>query len=668
MFCGDARAGVPLRVLRGQTLAAQEPSTQANSTQAPRTDSGPTTGGADPAVDVRAQGMSAEPAAPAAPSAPEGDSGGEPALPPAAVDGPESQGTSDDSDAALRRRILIGSQRDPAAYRARRQRDWEPVADTEDAAGPQAEGTEGKPSGQPGGAGREEGRRRNRRGKRHGPPHGMRDKPAQPASRGASVPACSGTSEDAYATEATDRQSVPPPPPQPPASTHPGRKHEEEAAIAADLMSAIQAVVPPAAPAESLAPPSRRDRLSPDLEEELDRAMGGIALDDLMAATGTSGSESVLEPESHHAGKVVAVRRDDVFLELGGREQGCIPLRQFATPPTPGTIFDVVVQRFNAEEGLYDLRLPDSAVELGNWDDVHEGMLVEASVTGHNTGGLECDVNHIRGFIPASQIALYRVEDLAQFVGQRMSCLITEANPERRNLVLSRRAVLEQEKEEARQKMFDALAPGQVHQGVVRKILDFGAFVDIGGIDGLLHVSQLSWGRINHPSEVLAEGQSIQVRIERIDRETGKIGFSYRELLENPWTTAATKFAPNSIVRGKVTKLMEFGAFVELERGVEGLVHISELSPKRVWRTSDVVHEGDEIEVMVLSVNTEAQRISLSMKALAKPDPEEEKKKIKEQEAGQAPPAGPKKKHRSEETLGGGIGRTKGGDRFGLKW
>ena len=272
--------------------------------------------------------------------------------------------------------------------------------------------------------------------------------------------------------------------------------------------------------------------------------------------------------------------------------------------------------------------LPGAAVELGNWDEVQEGMLVDAAVTGHNAGGLECEVNHIRGFIPVSQISLYRVEDLARFVGQRFTCLIAEANRERKNLVLSRRAVLEREKEEKKQQFFSALAPGQIHEGTVRKLLDFGAFVELGnGIDGLLHVSQLSWGRVKHPSEVVQEGQTIRVRIEKIDLQTGRIGLSYRDMLENPWSAAAAKYLPRTPVRGKVTRLMDFGAFVELEPGIEGLVHISELSHKRVWRAADVVKEGDEIEVLVLNVDPQAQRMSLSIKALHQPEPTKKEKK-----------------------------------------
>ena len=245
-----------------------------------------------------------------------------------------------------------------------------------------------------------------------------------------------------------------------------------------------------------------------------------------------------LEPESRHRGRVVALRRDEVFVEFGGREQGCLPVRSFEAPPKPGDNIEVVVQRFNAEEGLYDLTLPGASVELGNWDEVHEGMLVDVQVTGHNTGGLECEVSHIRGFIPVSQISLYRVEDLAQFVGQRFTCLITDANPSRKNLVLSRRAVLEHENEEKKQAFFESLAPGQIHDGTVRKLMDFGAFVELGdGVDGLLRVSQLSWGRVKHPSEVFQEGQEIRVPARRSIAKRPDRPLLSRDMIENPWTT-----------------------------------------------------------------------------------------------------------------------------------
>jgi small subunit ribosomal protein S1 len=398
-----------------------------------------------------------------------------------------------------------------------------------------------------------------------------------------------------------------------------------------------------------------------DMEAELDRALSDASIDELLG--GSQGGEELFESDSLQSGRVVAVRRDDVFIEFSGRQQGIASLRQFDIPPRPGAVVQVVVQRQNPEDGLYELSLPNKAVQVDDWSDLVEGALVEVRVTGHNTGGLECEVNHIRGFIPISQISLYRVEDLAPYVDQRLTCVITEADPERRNLVVSRRAVLEREREQLREQMLNSLQPGQIHDGVVRKLMDFGAFVDIGGVDGLLHVSQLAWGRVKHPGDVLKEGQAIKVRIEKVDPTTGKISLAYRDLLESPWTTAAQKYPPRSVARGTVTKLMDFGAFVELEPGVEGLVHISELSPKRVWRPADVVKEGDQVEVFVLSMDTEAQRISLSMKALASP-PEPAKK---DELADEARAKASKKHGKPSGPLLGGLTRSTG-DRFGLKW
>jgi len=413
-------------------------------------------------------------------------------------------------------------------------------------------------------------------------------------------------------------------------------------------------------------PPNIRDCLPPELEEELEASLGDVALDELMIGDDAVTAGTMLEPESKYTGRVVALRRDDVFVELGSREQGIVPLRQFAEPPEVGAELTVAVVRFDRDEGLYELRLPGAAASVGDWSDLEEGTLVEVRITGHNTGGLECEVNHIRGFIPVSQISLYRVEDLAQFVGEKMACLVTEANPDRRNLVLSHRAVLEREREEARRALLETLAPGQVHEGVVRKLMDFGAFVDLGGVDGLLHVSELGWGRVGHPSQVLEEGQRIKVKVLKVNPETRRISLGYRDMLENPWEDVPRKFPVNTVVQGKVVKLMEFGAFVELEPGVEGLVHISELDHKRVWRTSDVVSEGQEVEVLVKSIDKENQRISLSIKDAKSPaEPEKKNEPNEKQMADAMPKSGPR---RASKPLQGGLGRSKGGDRFGLHW
>jgi len=521
---------------------------------------------------------------------------------------PSTESSAEQTSPPKKPRVLIGSQRDPAAFRRRGPRDWTPVESPE----PQSTPEETAPA-----------------------PSGPTSGPDEPA------------------------------PDLPPSAPSRAVAQEETPGAFPEEAQSGQIGAPPPAEKRSFPPPSLRGQLSPDLEEEFNEAMEDVAMDELLAGSETLTRQDLLEPESRHTGRVISIHREDVFVELGGREQGTTPLKQFAEPPEPGSQVEVIVVRFQPEDGLYELMIPHAAASVGDWSDLREGMIVEARVTGHNAGGLECEVNHIRGFIPVSQISLYRVEDLAQFVDEKFNCLVTEANPERRNLVLSRRAVLEREQEQARQELLASLEPGQVHEGVVRKLMDFGAFVDLGsGVDGLLHISQLSWARVNHPSDVLSEGQSIKVKIEKFDPATGKISLGYRDMLANPWDDVERNYPVNTVVKGTVTKLMEFGAFVQLEPGVEGLVHISELSHKRVPRASDVVSEGDEVEVMIKSVDLKAQRIGLSMKDVL-PAPEEETPST--EEAPEPAPAA-KPSNRPAQPLKGGLGGATGGERFGLKW
>ena len=548
-----------------------------------------------------------------------------------------------DAEGAARRRILIGSQKNPEAYRPKR-RDWQPAAVPDEA--PPAEAAAASPT--PEAAAQPE-------ETPEAPPA-----PAEAVVPPSEIPPPAPPVKQTYAPLIDAAAPVEPPLPAEAA----GDDLDDDPAIAA-LASEFAESVPPTA--AEIPPASFRGRLTPDLEQELEDALEGMSLDDLLSQSDAISKQDALEADSQHTGRVLTVRGDDVFVELGGREQGVVSIRQFVEPPAPGDKVGVRVVRFNREEGLYELAPTRAAAKVADWGDLAEGMIVDAQVTGHNTGGLECEVNHIRGFIPISQIALYRVENAAEFVGQKLTCLVTEASPERRNLVLSRRALLEREKEENRERLLASLAPGQVFTGVVRKLMDFGAFVDIGGIDGLLHISQLSWARVKHPSEVLQEGQSIQVRVNKVDPETGKISFGYRDMLENPWTNAATNYPSNAIVRGVVTKLMEFGAFVQLEPGVEGLVHISELSPKRIWRPSDVVQEGQDVEVMVLSVDVPNQRMSLSLKAVAiLNEPKKDEKKTDEPAEAAPPPTVVRKQPTGP--LKGGVGRASGGEQFGLKW
>ncbi len=322
---------------------------------------------------------------------------------------------------------------------------------------------------------------------------------------------------------------------------------------------------------------------------------------------------------------------------------------------------EVVPIRFLADDSLYELNVPGASIQVQDWSDLTEGVVVDARITGHNKGGLECEVHRIRGFMPISQISLYRVENLEPYVGQTLPCVVTEADPDRRNLVLSHRAVLERQQQESREKLLRELEVGQVREGTVRRLQKFGAFVDIGGIDGLVHISQLSWDRITDPHEVLQEGQRIKVRVDKVDPASGKISLSYRDLLEQPWEGADAKFPVGAVLEGTVTKIMDFGAFVRVAAGVEGLVHISELAHQRVHRVNAVVSEGQTVQVKVLSVDPAAQKLGLSIKAVQRAAPEPEG----EEEADETlPPPAPQ----PQKPLKGGLNRGSGGDQFGLNW
>jgi predicted RNA-binding protein with RPS1 domain len=410
--------------------------------------------------------------------------------------------------------------------------------------------------------------------------------------------------------------------------------------------------------------PNRR-QVSEELEAEVAAALGGLSLAEIVSAPAKASTER-LENESRHRAQVAELHGDDVFFTLGGKDQGVASVRSFTTPPQIGDMVDVVVTGFNPEDNLYDLAIPGAAIVAGKWSDVAEGSLVEARVTAANTGGLECEVAGTRGFIPASQVAMYRVENFGDYVGQKLVCVVTESNERRGNLVLSRRAVLEREKEESKRALMAELAPGQMREGIVRKIQDFGAFVDMGGIDGLIHISQLSWERVKHPSEVVTEGQKVRVRIEKIDPDTGKIGLSLKNPEEHPWAGIEQKFPLGSTVRGPVSRIAQFGAFVKLAPGVEGLIHISELAHHKVYRVENVVKEGEEVECKVLSVDAEAQRIGLSLKATIAKVVKEDAKAKDEPEVDQPPRelAVPKR----GGPLRGGTGKPSGGEQFGLKW
>jgi small subunit ribosomal protein S1 len=397
------------------------------------------------------------------------------------------------------------------------------------------------------------------------------------------------------------------------------------------------------------------DAFDAEMERELEEAMGGMSSKDLLEEpAGQRRGKPAAPPGGKpgaHKGRVMSVRGKDVFIDMpGGRTQGLLPIQQFPEgPPAIGTEVEVYIEGYD-RDGVLILTREGAAVEA-DWSSVAPNMIVEARVTGTNKGGLSVDVNGIRGFMPISQIELFRVENLEGYVNQRLRCLVAEVDREERNLVVSRRALLDRERQDNRDKLWGQLAEGQVREGVVRSVRDFGAFVDLGGVDGLLHVSEMSWQRVQDPTTLLAPGQTVKVVILKIDPEHKKLSLGMKQLLSNPWEEAVANYPIGDVVRGKVSKVMEFGAFVELEPGIEGLIHVSELSTQRVRKPGDVVKVGQEIQVKVLNVDPAQRRISLSLKAAQVKDAAEAAEEEAEEEA-PARPARPR-----TTPLRGGVGQ-----------
>ncbi|MEL7496141.1 MAG: S1 RNA-binding domain-containing protein [Planctomycetota bacterium] len=402
--------------------------------------------------------------------------------------------------------------------------------------------------------------------------------------------------------------------------------------------------------------------LSSDVEAEIEAALGSISMDDVVSKV--ESTEDVIEPGTKRKGQVARIHGDNVFVKLDGLAEGVAALHQFKEPPAEGAEVELIVRGLNREDGLYEMAVPGAAIGATGWDELNEGDVVEAKVTATNTGGLEATVASIKGFIPASQIDRFRVNDLNAFLGQKLTCVVVESNPDKRRLVLSRRAILDRENEEKRKKLLEELEAGQIREGTVTKLMDFGAFVDLGGAEGLIHISKLSWSRVKHPSDVVQVGEQVKVKVESVDHESNRIGLSHRDTLEHPWENVNNDFEVNQVVKGTVTRIADFGAFVKVAHGVEGLVHISELSHKRVVKVSNVVSEGQELDVKILSIDTNAQKISLSHKATLAAPLKKESSKPEEPETPARDLAVPERK----KPLKGGTDRQSGGESIGLKW
>ncbi len=318
-------------------------------------------------------------------------------------------------------------------------------------------------------------------------------------------------------------------------------------------------------------------------------------------------------------GTVIEVRDNEVLLNIGFKSEGVINIDEFGeTQVQSGDTFEVFLEKLENQDGLVVLS-KERADFLKVWDKIkvaHEtGDVVAGIVDRRIKGGLVVKLWGVDTFLPGSQVALRQVPNLEDMIGEEIQCRIIKKNKRRRNVVVSRRIVLEAEREEKKRALISELEKGQVRTGVVKNITDFGAFVDLGGIDGLLHITDLSWGRVSHPSEVVAIGQEIEVKVLDFEEVRERISLGLKQLQAYPWDDVEGKYPEESIVRGRVVSITNYGAFVELEKGVEGLIHISEMSwTRHIKHPSKVVSIGDEVDVMVLKIDKDNEKISLGLK------------------------------------------------------
>ena len=319
-------------------------------------------------------------------------------------------------------------------------------------------------------------------------------------------------------------------------------------------------------------------------------------------------------------GTIQEIRPQVVLVDIGYKSEGAISISEFEDEEIEvGDQIEVLLERLENDEGIVVLS-KEKAAHKQNWDKIvgvyRDGGLVKGKVKSVVKGGLMVNVG-VEAFLPGSQVDIIPPRDLNEYVGKVYEFKIVKVNDDRKNIVLSRREVIEAERADQRQRFLETVKEGDKVEGIVKNITDFGAFVDLRGMDGLLHITDMSWGRVNHPSEMLHIGQSLEVVILEVDREKERVSLGLKQMTDNPWADIERKYPIKSHVKGRVTKLLPYGAFVELEKGVEGLVHVSELSwVKRITRPSDVLKLDQEIEAVVLSISVKEQKISLGVRQL----------------------------------------------------
>ena len=320
-------------------------------------------------------------------------------------------------------------------------------------------------------------------------------------------------------------------------------------------------------------------------------------------------------------GTIIEVRPKEVLVDIGYKSEGSVQASEFVDIKTVevGDEIDVLIEKLEDKDGMVILS-KEKAEFKKNWDKIlticNEGGTIAGKVKAVVKGGLLVNIG-VEAFLPASQIDIIPPRNLQGYVGNTYDFKVVKINQDRQNIVLSRRELIEQERNERRQKLLSEMTPGDIRKGTVKNITDFGAFIDLNGLDGLLHITDMSWGRIGHPSEILKVGQEIDIVVLDINREKERVSLGLKQKLTNPWENIETKYPVGARVKGKVVNLVPYGAFVELEPGVEGLVHVTELSwTKRIAKPSDVLKPGQDIEAVVLGINREEQKISLGVRQL----------------------------------------------------
>ena len=359
--------------------------------------------------------------------------------------------------------------------------------------------------------------------------------------------------------------------------------------------------------------------IDPNVQAQVDTALEGVDLDNLYGFDEPDNGPQSMKIRGLQTASVlrIDVPKDEVLVELTGKMQGAVRFSQFPTEPKLRDVVEVNVERFDPREGLYICSPKGVASTSTDWDSLSVGSVVEGVVNGMNKGGLEIKVGQLRAFMPAGQVDLEFHKDLSVFLTQKMTVEITQLEKESKRLVVSRRAILERERQANRETMLKKIQEGQTLTGTVRNVMDFGAFVDLGGLDGLIHISEMTYNRQAKPSDIVKVGDQVEVKVIKFDPETGKVGLSLKQSMTDPWKDVEAKYPVGERITARVVKLESFGAFIEVEEGIQGLLPLSEMSWQRIRHPSAVTSVGQTIPLVVIAVDAANRRMTFSSKQAA---------------------------------------------------